>query len=231
MAEFPPIRFKYTDSGLASGIQEFESGDTITGDFVDIALSSLSDVSATLAPAVGDVLVWDGTEWTASADGGSGGGGGVSFLSALSDTNNVENANIGAVLVKTAGDWEPSGASLVSGTAPGSPYTGQLWYDTTSTALDLLQTVSGTSISADYGLGISERILYVDASAGAVIVSGVDASAYPNRLLDIHKVDSTTNQVTVSGVGSTINGDTSITLDFQYDTITIHAFQDNWYIL
>ena len=52
-------------------------------------LSALSDVSST-APSTGQVLKWDGTEWTPAADGG--GGGGIS----LTDISVSQNAASGA---------------------------------------------------------------------------------------------------------------------------------------
>jgi len=52
-------------------------------------LSALSDVSST-APSTGQVLKWDGTEWTPAADGG--GGGGIS----LTDISVAQNAASGA---------------------------------------------------------------------------------------------------------------------------------------
>lgn len=231
MAEFPPIRFKYTDSGLASGIQEFESGDIITGDFIDIALSSLSDVSATLAPAVGDVLVWDGTEWTASADGGSGGGGGATDLSALGDTQNVENAIDYSVLVKTPGSiyWEPSGAVLVSGTAPPTQ-TGFIWLDTASTTSGA-DHVAVQTYTTTFSVATSDRVVLVDCTSSSVSGTLPDPSSVDGKIYDFKKIDSTTNPAVLDGGSFSIDATTNVKIPTQYHSITVVSDGSQWWII
>jgi hypothetical protein len=232
MADKKPIYAEFDSNGNVSSLNEFNeaAGDTISPAILNQSISSLDDVSSNLVPQVGDVLVWGGTEWTASADGGSGGGG-ASYLSALLDASNVETACEGASLMFVGDYWQPSGPAQVTATEPSCGYVGQLWYDISQQSLDLLQSLSGVEVSANYELGTGERIIYADASAGDITISGVTASSFPNRLIDIHKTDSTLNKVYVSGIGSTINGNTSVKLSTQNDSITIHSFNNNWYIL
>lgn len=223
-----PFYGAYNSNGDLSALIEFVAGDTINASSLNSALSALSDVSSTLFPSTGDNLVWNGTKWTASADGGSGG---ASYLSALLDASNIEISCEGASLMFVDNYWQPSGPAQVTSTEPSCGYVGQLWYDINQQSLDLLQSLSGTLVTDNYGIGAGERILYVSAGLTDIIVSGVTASSYGNRLIDIHKIDSTLNKVIVSGIGSTIGGDASVELDFEGDSATLHSFQDNWYIL
>ena len=73
MADVKPLKLEFDGDGTPSGIAEFQSGDTIAGSIVDLSISELTDVSSTLSPSTGDNLVWNGSTWTASADGGGGG--------------------------------------------------------------------------------------------------------------------------------------------------------------
>jgi hypothetical protein len=105
MADIKPLKLEFDDNGDPSGIAEFQSGDTIEGAIVDLSVSELTDVSSTLSPSTGDNLVWNGSLWTASADGGGGGGvtdhGLLTGLShddhpqyVLSATNNQLSSNV-----------------------------------------------------------------------------------------------------------------------------------------
>jgi hypothetical protein len=67
--------------------------------FATMALSSLSNVSAT-APTTGQSLVWNGSQWAPSTI--SGGGGGVSTFTALSDVPDVYTP-LGWVRINAAG--------------------------------------------------------------------------------------------------------------------------------
>ena len=122
----------------------------------------------------------------------------------------------------------------VGSVEPTSPGEGDLWYDVDcdvggggSTA----PVVSATSVSTNYNLSSSEQIIYVDATVGNLVISGVTASSYTGRILDIQKIDSTNNIVSVSGLGSTFSGDSILEILTQYESFTIHSFNNTWYIL
>jgi hypothetical protein len=130
MTEYIPLRMKYTDSGLASGIQELHPGEAIDVGYFGASVSSThgglsrldenehpqyvlsatntlsvhTDVSSTISPAVGDVLVWNGSLWTASADGGSSGG----AVSSLTDVSSGITPAVGDNLVWDGTEWTAS---------------------------------------------------------------------------------------------------------------------------
>jgi hypothetical protein len=67
MADVTPLKIDYDDDGVPSGIGEFQAGDTIAGSIVDLSISELTDVSSTLTPVNNDVLVYNGSLWTAAS--------------------------------------------------------------------------------------------------------------------------------------------------------------------
>tara|TARA_R100000008_G_scaffold86533_1_gene80035 strand:- start:379 stop:1368 length:990 start_codon:yes stop_codon:yes gene_type:complete len=67
MADVKPLKIDYDGDGVPSGIGEFQSGDTIAGSIVDLSISELTDVSSTIAPVNNDVLVYNGSLWTAAS--------------------------------------------------------------------------------------------------------------------------------------------------------------------
>lgn len=129
-----------------------------------------------------------------------------------------------------------TGSVTVSPTAPESPNEGDIWLEKDCTESEGspepdAPAVLGTSITANYNLSNNEVIIYADATTASFVISGVDASAYPGRILDIHKIDSTSNIISVSGLGSTISGDSVLGISTQFESFTLHSFNDNWYIL
>lgn len=69
MADVKPLKLEFDSDGTPSGIGEFKTGDTIETAIVDLSMSGLTDVSSTILPVEGDNLVWNGSTWTASAEG------------------------------------------------------------------------------------------------------------------------------------------------------------------
>jgi len=67
MADVNPLKLEFDGNGDPSGIAEFQSGDTIAGTIVDLALPELTDVSSTLSPTKGDSLVYTGSTWSSSS--------------------------------------------------------------------------------------------------------------------------------------------------------------------
>ena len=91
-----------------SGISEFLDGDIIPvtlggtgvsslglvdGSSLNVALSSLTDVSSSITPSSHSYLIWDGSEWTASGVPAGGGGGG-------GETNTGSNVGTGESVFK-----------------------------------------------------------------------------------------------------------------------------------
>ncbi len=63
-------------------------------------------------------------------------------------------------------------------------------------------------------------------------INGVTVTAYFTKIINIKKIDSTGNTVTIDAQGSaTIDGQLTQTLTSQYDNITIQWDGTNWHIL
>jgi hypothetical protein len=234
MSEKLPIYAEFDSNGNVSSLHEFSesAGDSITAGILDVSISSLDDVSSNLVPEVGDVLVWGGTEWTASADGGSGGGGGgATDLSALGDTQNVENAIDYSVLVKTPGSvyWEPSGAVLVSGTAPPTQV-GFIWLDTASTTSGA-DHVAVQTYTTTFSVATSDRVVLVDCTSSSVSGTLPDPSSVDGKIYDFKKIDSTTNPAVLDGGSFSIDATTNVKIPTQYHSITVVSDGSQWWII
>lgn len=89
------------------------------------------------------------------------------------------------------------------------------------------QSSSYTTTKDDFN-----KIVLADASGGAFTVTLLDAAtAGDGFVLAIKKTDSSTNFVTIDGDGSeTIDGETSIDLTSQYDSVVLECDGSNWHI-
>ena len=87
MADKKPIYAEFDSNGNVSSLKEFSeaSGDTVSSRLLNQSVSSLDDVEQPLNPSSGESLVYDGSQWVASAV--EGGGGGSTSLSGLTDTD------------------------------------------------------------------------------------------------------------------------------------------------
>ncbi|MDF1702395.1 MAG: hypothetical protein P1V36_14695, partial [Planctomycetota bacterium] len=87
-------------------------------------------------------------------------------------------------------------------------------------------------ISSSTTLLASDSILMVDASGGAVTVTLPNVSSATDLQLDIKKVDSSANAVTIDGFSTqTIDGSTTQTLNTQYDSLTVICDGTEWWII
>jgi len=89
------------------------------------------------------------------------------------------------------------------------------------------------TVTASTTILLTDDILLVDASAGDVTIDLIDA-ATRHWTYDITKIDSSPNKVTIDGdVGQTINGDLTIDLILQDDSVTLApvAASSEWRII
>ena len=68
MADVKPLKLEFDSDGTPSGLGEFKTGDTIETAIVNLSMGGLTDVSSTLTPLSGNVLVYDGNIWSASSN-------------------------------------------------------------------------------------------------------------------------------------------------------------------
>ena len=83
MADVKPLKLEFDSDGTPSGIGEFKTGDTIETAIVDLSMSGLTDVSSTILPSDGDVLVYNGSLWTAASSDGLPSAGGLPDSSSI----------------------------------------------------------------------------------------------------------------------------------------------------
>lgn len=76
------------------------------------------------------------------------------------------------------------------------------------------------TVTSDYQVVISDEIIWVDASSGAITITMISATDITGQTFIIEKIDSSNNAVTIAGNGSeTINGDPSFDLLLQYESV------------
>ena len=89
--------------------------------------------------------------------------------------------------------------------------------------------VSGVkSVSSNYTADYGEVVL-VDASGGNVTITLPSPQA--NAVINVKKIDSSSNVITVSGGGATIDGQSSFSFSIQYESYTFVSDGTNWYII
>jgi len=112
----------------------------------------------------------------------------------------------------------------------------ELWsankINTVTTTTAYRSIVTKTNADSPYYATASDFTILADASAGAITVI-LDAAASNNgRILNIKKIDSSANAITIDGYGmETIDGAGIKTIVSQYDSLTIHCDGYNWYII
>jgi len=109
----------------------------------------------------------------------------------------------------------------------------------TSTDLtDLVETINNyihsgtqtTSVTAAHTATVSEFVLADTTLAGFTVTLPPSASSNQAEI-NIKKIDSTVNVVTVDGDGTeTIDGDLTISITTQYESVTLFCDGSNWHI-
>lgn len=89
--------------------------------------------------------------------------------------------------------------------------------------------VSTASLSGS--LGGNERLVLVDASSGAVVIT-LAAASEQRAIVVVKKIDSSGNAVTVTAPGGeTIDGAASVSLPGQYDSVRLDSDGDNFWVV
>lgn len=87
------------------------------------------------------------------------------------------------------------------------------------------------TVSSDTSLGTSQHVLLVDASSGQVTLTLPSAATTSARQYMIKKKDSSSNNVVVAASGSqTIDGQASVSVNTQYEALTVVSDGSNWFI-
>ena len=100
-----------------------------------------------------------------------------------------------------------------------------------SSALTSL-TRTTRDVSSSVTLLASDSVILADASGGAITLTLPNVSSATDLQLDIKKVDSSANAVTIDGFSTqTIDGATTQALNTQYDSLTVICDGTEWWII
>jgi len=81
-------------------------------------------------------------------------------------------------------------------------------------------------------LTVANDLVLVDATGGNITVTLPSATIQPGKQIDIKKIDSSANIVTIATDGSeTIDGTSTAVLSSQHDSVTVASDASNWWIL
>jgi len=84
------------------------------------------------------------------------------------------------------------------------------------------------TVTSNYNANYGDIVL-VDASGGAVTVTLPPPKA--NAIINVKKIDSSSNAVTIDGNGANIDGQSSIQITTQYESYTLVSDGSNWWII
>lgn len=106
-------------------------------------------------------------------------------------------------------------------------------YDTVKERLDALELIvfGVTTTTSSTTLTLDNNIVLVNASSGPITITLTDATDGATRF-DIKKIDSSDNAVTIATQSSqTIDGQSGIIINTQYDSYTVVSNGENWFII
>lgn len=93
-------------------------------------------------------------------------------------------------------------------------------------------TLATATKTTNYTIGTSDTIIFADATSGNVTITLPAASSSSGYRFYVKRVDNSANTCAVARAGAdTIDGQTSISLDLQYTSITIASNGSAWYII
>ena len=112
----------------------------------------------------------------------------------------------------------------------------------TGTGLSISQTSTGTTLSdtaytvsnktANYTATSSDGTLSVDATSAGVTITLPTAVGISGKMYVIKKIDSSANSVTVATTSTqTIDGSTTYTMGYRWQSITVQSDGSNWLII
>jgi hypothetical protein len=94
------------------------------------------------------------------------------------------------------------------------------------------QPITTSAKTTTYAVGVNDKTVTCNATAGAFAVTLPAVAANTNRIITVKKTDSSGNAVTVTGNGSeTIDGSNTHALSAQYSTVTVQSDGATWQIL
>lgn len=102
-------------------------------------------------------------------------------------------------------------------------------YPTGIKIIDGQKSFPVTTVTGNYTAHLTDEVILVDASSGAVTVTLISAARTPNKYT-VKKIDSSSNAVTVAAAsGQNIDGSSTKNLASQWDKLTVIPSGTNWF--
>ena len=193
------------------------------------------------SPLTGDVLVWNGIEWTTLSPGILGN---VITSNGPLTLPSYQPGGGGSMIIGGAVTGGSVGSLLFVGVGPSLAQDGNLlWNDSTNrlgvrvvptSALDVAGSfgLQVTSVSINTVLNETHHTVLVDASSGVVVITLPTVAGSVRRRYEVKKIDTSSNAVTVDGNGSeTIDGQLTWLLPNQNAAVTIVCDGSAWYVI
>jgi hypothetical protein len=98
--------------------------------------------------------------------------------------------------------------------------------DNRFTQMRNIQTYSSSTALTNYN-----SIVLTNASSGSITMTLPSASSVRGAVLNIKKIDSSLNPVHISALSSTIDGSSSVSLLYQWDSLSITSDGTNFYLI
>lgn len=132
----------------------------------------------------------------------------------------------------SGGKGVASRVSVVVSTTEPPARKGKLWFDTADTPTPIGGVRDMRTETANYTAVLTDDVILVDASGGAVTITLPAAADRTGKQYDIKKIDSSGNAVTIDGDGSeTIDDSLTNIIGAQYNSVTIVSDGTEWWII
>lgn len=93
-------------------------------------------------------------------------------------------------------------------------------------------TFATSTKTSNYTIGATDTVIFANATSGNVTITLPTASSTSGYRFYVKRIDSSSNTCAVARSGSdTIDGQTSVSLDLQYTSLTIVSDGSAWYII
>lgn len=137
----------------------------------------------------------------------------------------------------TTSEWQNANPVLASGEPAFDLSTGYLKIGDGNSDWRDISPIGGVyhnyaNISSNYNVSITDHLIFIDTSSGAVEIELPTASGVGGKEYIIKSVGGNNNiTITTSVEGETIDGEDSFVIHFNHESITLTSNNTNWFII